>query len=64
MSLKYEQYRSLKMTREFMRDLLDTKESPRTIKNLKERASACLHHFPILDVNGKPIFSKDWFTKD
>lgn len=64
MSLRYEQYSSLKMTREFLADLIDTKKRPKTITELRGRAGSCLHHFPPLEESGKPIFSQDEFTKD
>jgi hypothetical protein len=61
MSLKFEQYRSLKMTREFMWDLLDPQKRPKTVLELKKRAGNCLRHFPMLTEKGKPIFSRDNF---
>jgi hypothetical protein len=62
MSLKYEQYNSLKLTRSFLCDLLSTKTRPKTIRETKERVYQCLRHFPRLEENGKPIFSNDDFT--
>lgn len=62
MSLKYEQYNSLKETRNFLRDLLDPKLAPKTRKEMKIRVSRCLRHYPFLEENGKPIFSNDNFT--
>lgn len=59
MSLKSEQYYSLLKTKNFLYDLLDTKKRPKTVKEFRKRAADCLRHFPILDDNGKPIFSKD-----
>lgn len=64
MSLRYEQYNALKMTEGFLRMLFDPKHRPKTITELKENASRCLRHFPPLEESGKPIFSKDDFTKD
>lgn len=64
MSLRYEQYNSLKITREYLRDLLDSKKRPQTVFETKERAYNCLKHFPFLEESGKPIFSKDNFSKD
>lgn len=64
MSLRYEQYNSLKITRDFLIDLLNSKKRPKTVKETRERASRCLRHFPPLGYNGKPLFSKDDLTKD
>lgn len=59
MSIKVEQFRSLKITKEFLRDLVDPKERPKNVKEMKERVFGCLRHFPPLDENGKPRFSAD-----
>ena len=64
MSLRYEQYRSLKITQKFMRDLLAWDRYPSTKKEMRERASRCLHHFPFLYESGQPMWSKDEFTED
>jgi hypothetical protein len=64
LSLRYEQYNSLKMTREFLIGLLSKKTRPKTIGALQIEAMRCLRHFPPLAETGKPIFSKDEFTKD
>ena len=64
MSLRYEQYRSLKITREFLYELLFTKTRPKTVKDLRAKAIRCLKHYPHLEESGKPIFSKDNFTED
>ena len=61
MSLRYEQYRALRRTREFLRDLLHPSTRPKTVKDLRGRASACLRHFPFLEESGKPMFSQDEF---
>lgn len=61
MSLKYEQYRSLLTTREFLFSLLTTETRPKTIGELKARACNCLRHFPFLKEDGEPVFSKDDF---
>jgi hypothetical protein len=63
MSLRYEQYRSLLKTREFLRDLLTSKVRW-TKKELKERAYSCLRHYPALTEKGRPMFSQDPFTED
>jgi hypothetical protein len=62
MSLRHEQEASLLMTREFLLDLLNTSTRPKTVKELKERARRCLRHYPPLDVDGNPIFSRDEFS--
>ena len=59
MSLKYEQYRALRETQLFLRDILRGPRSPQLV--LKQRASRCLHHFPFLRKTGEPMFSKDEF---
>lgn len=64
MSLRYEQYRSLKMTREFLRDLLSVEDYPKTKKEMRERASWCLHHYPFLHESGQPMWSRDEFTEE
>ena len=60
MSLRYEQTRALKMTRDFMRDLLDPKKT-KVPKEIRKAARDCLRHFPYLDYNGEPMFSQDGF---
>jgi hypothetical protein len=62
MSLRYEQYNSLKRTRDFLRDLMDAKARPKTVRETRERAYRCLRHFPFLYENGKPMFSRDPFS--
>jgi hypothetical protein len=62
MSLRYEQYWSLRRTRQFLRDLLHPSTRPKTVKELRTRASACLRHFPFLEESGKPMWSQDEFT--
>ena len=64
MSLKSEQYYSLLITREFLYDLMNSKKRPKTVKELKLRASRCLWHYPMLNKNGMPIFSNDNFTDE
>jgi len=64
MSLRYEQYWSLKKTQQFLRDLLDKSTRPKTVTELKRRALSCLRHYPHLHNNGEPIFSRDGFTVD
>ena len=64
MSLRYEQHRALKETREFLRYILAALKTPVKIKDLRERASNCLHHFPFLMESGKPMWSQDPFTDE
>lgn len=64
MSLRYEQYWSLKKTQQFLRDLLMPDTRPKTAKAIRERAHSCLRHFPFLHENGEPMFSRDDFTTD
>jgi len=64
MSLRYEQYHSLEATKEFLGDLIDRSKTPKVPMPIRERASRCLRHFPFLDENGKPTFSKDEFGPD
>lgn len=63
MSLRYEQYNALKQTRNFLRELIWW-EGPMRKTEVRERASDCLHHFPLLDDQGEPLWSQDEFTKD
>jgi hypothetical protein len=62
MSLRYEEFRSLRRTRQFLADLLHPSTRPKTVSELRARASACLRHFPLLEKSGKPMFSEDNFT--
>jgi hypothetical protein len=62
MSLRYEQCRALKKTRDFLRLIL---LSPRmSQKDLRDQASSCLHHYPFLNEHGQPFWSTDPFTND
>jgi len=64
MSLRYEQYRSLELTKEFMYDLLTVDKYPKTKKEMQKRVLQCLRHFPFLLENGQPRWSEDEFTTD
>lgn len=64
MSLKFEQYNSLKTIRDFLYDLMTTETYPKTKGEMRERARRCLRHFPFLYKSGQPMWSKDEFTKD
>lgn len=63
MSLRYEQHRSLRETRDFLRFIrTDTTKWDKAM--LREKASLCLHHFPMLNEKGKPWFTSDPFTTE
>lgn len=59
MSLRYEQHRALLLAHDLLVDLLHHSTRPKTVKELKQRASSALKHFPILRHDGAPIFSND-----
>ena len=61
MSLRNEQYLALVKTQNLLRDMLFVGSRPKTVREMKARASSCLKHFPILDEVGAPIFSNDPF---
>ena len=61
MSLRYEQYASLLLTKQLLRDLLHHSTRPKKASDLVARASCCLRHFPALGEDGTPYFSKDNF---
>lgn len=61
MSLRFEQRRALLRSRELLRDCLDPKLRPKTVKELRQRASSALRHFPFLDERGEPMWSQDDF---
>ena len=61
MSLKHEQYRALKHTRELLYDMLYPSTRPKKASEMRERANRCLRHFPMLMENGQPVFSNDDF---
>ena len=63
MSLRYEQYRALKSSRDFLRDILQGNVTWKR-KDLKDQAARCLRHYPFLDDSGQPIFSNAEFTTD
>ena len=64
MSLRYEQYNSLKVTRDFLRKLLTVDEYPKTKREMREWAYMCLRHYPYLDEQGQPFWSRDEITED
>lgn len=59
MSLRHEQYRAMRAARDFLRDLLAPATTPRTRRELRRRAAGCLRHYPFLDRDGRPMFSRD-----
>ena len=63
MSLRYEQRRALLKSRELLYDLLNSKKRPKTVRELRERASCAVRHFPVLDERGEPYWSLDEFDE-
>jgi hypothetical protein len=61
MSLRYEQRAALLKARDLLRDLLDPQRRPKTVKELRQRASSALRHYPALDERGEPMWSQDNF---
>ena len=62
MSLRDQQYASLRLTKQFLLDLFTVDKYPKTKKEMRRRASACLHHFPYLYGSGEPMWSSDTLT--
>jgi hypothetical protein len=46
MTLPNERFNSIEQTRDFLRDLLDPKKTPKVPKAIRERAYWSLRHFP------------------
>jgi hypothetical protein len=46
MTLPYERYRAVRITREFLADLLDSAKTPRVPRSVRQTAARCLKHFP------------------
>jgi hypothetical protein len=46
MTLPYERYNSIKRTETFLRDLTDSKKTPRVPKEIRKEAYRCLKHYP------------------
>lgn len=46
MTLPYERTRAVLATKDFLCDLMNSKKTPRIPKEIRQRASACLRHFP------------------
>ena len=47
MTTREEEIRSLEMTRQFLIALLNKAVTPRVPKKIREKASACLRHYPL-----------------
>jgi hypothetical protein len=63
MSLRFEQRNALLKARQLLRDLLHPSTRPKTVRELRQRASCALRHFPFLDERGEPMWSQDDFEK-
>ena len=61
MSLRFEQRNALLKAWQLLRDLLHPSTRPKTVKELRQRASCALRHFPFLDERGEPMWSQDDF---
>ena len=46
MTLPCERYNSLRYTEQFLLDLCDPKKTPRVSREVRNRAKACLRHYP------------------
>ena len=46
MTIPLERTRAVNATYEFLKDLLDREKTPRVPKEIRQRASACLRHYP------------------
>ena len=46
MTLPNERINAIKRTREFLRDLLNPKKTPKVPKCIRQQASDCLKHYP------------------
>lgn len=71
MTLPDERLRALKNSREFLRSLLNPKETPGVPRVIRNLAGSCLRHYPsdfdmvkastsFKDVFGEPVFKIDW----
>ena len=58
MTTREEEIRSLEMTRQFLIALLNKTITPKVPKEIREKASACLRHYPLVitDVTTKSKF--------
>jgi len=59
MTMPYQELYALQNAREFMRDLLDPKKTPKVPKAIRHRAYCCLKHYPwehkVQEVWGKVV---------
>jgi hypothetical protein len=46
MTLPYERYRAVSITREFLYALLDSAKTPRVPRSVRQTAARCLRHYP------------------
>jgi hypothetical protein len=46
MTLPDERYRAVKQAEQLLKDLCDASKTPRVPKNIRQRASGCLRHYP------------------
>jgi len=46
MTLPCERYNSIRYTEDFLLELCDPKKTPRVPKEIRQRARACLRHYP------------------
>jgi len=46
MTLPDERYRAVKQAEQLLKDLLDPRVTPRVPKEIRQRASGCLRHYP------------------
>ena len=46
MTLPDERYRAIKQAEQLLKDLCDASKTPRVPKNIRQRASGCLRHYP------------------
>lgn len=58
MTLPSERYNAVRRTRDFLRQLLDPKVTPKVPKNIRNQASALLKHYPG-DMDLKDTFSDE-----
>ena len=47
MTLPHEEVLAIETTRQFLRDLLDPRATPRVSRDIRRRAGSCLHHYPM-----------------
>jgi hypothetical protein len=46
MTLPYERYRAVSITRQFLADLLDASKTPKVPRSVRQTAARCLRHYP------------------